>query len=330
MRLSVSHPKLNAAWVMGVLLASLVVLSPAFCDSASSAAPNTPASVEQDTRQYRATHFPWAVVDSPERVAELIKNGEDVNAIDEDGRTALHFAVYYNHYGTVKMLLDSGANVNVKEHSHEGGFGGWGWYPLHLALRNEDRDMIRLLIDHGADVNAVRTDGWTPLYTAAYHGQPDMIALLISKGANVRVGNSEPLRIALSQNKLEAAKVMLEHGADVNGRDGAGRTALELASGDDISAVKLLIEKNAKVNLADNEGKTPLFEAAYAGRVDIAKLLISKGANVNARTKADMSILQAVSAGKKAYLTSSHQPGDQANRDWYGVRSVLLRHKAKG
>ncbi|MCE5200578.1 MAG: ankyrin repeat domain-containing protein [Armatimonadota bacterium] len=321
----------KATWItLGFSVMALVMSCPVFCDEVSLDTPITASSVEADRKAYRATHLPWAVVDNPEQVAELIKDGQDVNAIDEDGRTALHFAVLHDHYGTTKLLLDNGANVNVKEHSRDGGFSGWGWYPLHLALRNENKDIIRLLIDHGADVNAVRTDGWTPICTAAYHGQPDMIELLISKGADVNYDNSEPLRIAISQGKYEAAKVMVNHKAVINSQKKDGQTALHLAAGrGDLLEVKLLIDNKAKVNIADNEGRTPLFLAAYSGVVDVVKLLISKGAKADVRTKAGVSILQAASNGKRDHLASHPQSDDLGKYDWYGVRRILLRHGAK-
>lgn len=294
--------------------------------------PNHPANhVTLDEKMSRATHFPWAITDDPRQIMRLIKRGEDVNAADEGGRTALHFAVLNDYYGAVKLLLEKGAKVNVKEHSKEGGFHGWGWYPLHLALRNENKAIIRLLIDHGADVNAPRSDGWTPMLTAAYHGQPDMIALLLSKGADVNYRNSEPLRIAIRQGMIEAARIMLERGAKVDGADGDdGQSALAIAARQgDIAAVKLLIENGAEIDLKDKASKTPLFHAASMGYADIVEALLSRGADANAGAKADRSILQAVRNGEKSHLESGDRERDKARHDWRAVREALLRHGAK-
>lgn len=251
-------------------------------------------------RAYRASHLPWAVEESPERAMELIRKGADVNVTDEGGRTALHLAVVRNHYGLVKLLLEHGARVNVKEHSSDGCYNGWGWYPLHLALRNENKEIIRLLVAHGANVNAPRTDGWVPLHTAACHGQPDMVELLISRGAKLDTPNGEhstPLRIAMIYGKVDAARVLIRRGANVN----ASTTA----------------------------GETPLYEAAYRGYADTVRLLIAKGANVNARTKSGVSPLQVAVTGETAFVAGERQEFAKAAHDWDEVRRLLRKHGAK-
>ncbi len=250
--------------------------------------------------KYRACHFPWAG-DDAEMVAMLIKDHANVNAMDDDGRTALHFASNSGNYESAKLLLEHGAKVNVKEHTQGECFYGWGWYPLHLALRSHNYELVRLLIKHGADVNAVRTDSWTPLHTAACGSPIDIVKLLISKGANCKVGNSEPLRIAASRDRIETAKLFIKLGANVNGR---------------------------KIGTPEHEGKTPLFEAAFAGYEDMVKFLISKGANVNARTTAKISILQAADQGEKTF-SETPEPED-ANRHYDNVRKILRSHGAKG
>lgn len=323
--------KYKAAWAaLGILLMLLMLSCPVLCDTTNPDTANTLPSLEEIRKAYRSAHLPWAVVDAPEMVAELIKNGEDVNATDENGVTALHWAVLYDRYGTAKLLLENGANVNVKEHSKAGGFCGWGWYPLHLALRNENREIIRLLIDHGADVNAPRTDGWTPLNTAAHHGQSDVIELLISKGADVKVYDSEPLRTAITQGRYDAARIMIKHGANVSGKNPYDESPVLIASQcNNIPMAKLLIDNKANVDIPNIDGKTPLFYAAYNGHLEMVKLLVSKGADVNTHAKDNMSILQAVTAGKKAFLASKYKRDDLAKRDWYGVKRVLLRHGVK-
>lgn len=315
------------------LVVSAVLLAtsyPVFCDTTCTNNPQSTSTLESDRKAFRANHLPWAVDENPEQVGQLIKNGEDVNAMDEDGRTALHLAVEANHYGLAKMLLENGAKVNVKEHSMEGCYRGLGWYPLHLALRNENRDIVNLLIEHGADVNAVRTDDWTPIFTAAYHGQPDVVSLLIAKGAKINRQNGEPLRVAISQGKIEAARILIRNGALVNSSRPNGKTALHVAAAlGDLAEVKLLLNSKAKADLRDKEGKTPLYEAAYWGYPDVVRMLIANGASVSSKTNDGSSILTAVSIGKREYAPSGWPEHASSKRDWAGVRTVLLQHGAK-
>ena len=88
MRMSVTGRASRTIWILlGVLLLMLVVSVPVFCEtpcSSSSTCTTTPTEI--DPVKYRATHLPWAVVDNPAIVGQLIRNGEDVNASDEDGR----------------------------------------------------------------------------------------------------------------------------------------------------------------------------------------------------------------------------------------------------
>lgn len=317
----------HGALIPSVVILALISTYSAFCQGNNASTVDTTDSIR---KTYRATHLPWAATDAPEMVQQLIKDGQDVNSIDQDGRTALHMAVFYNNYGTAKLLVDNGASVNVVEHSMEGGFNGWGWYPLHLALRNENMDIVKLLIDHGADVNAKRTDGWTPILTAAYHGRPEQIALLISKGADINYWNSEALRLTIRENKLEAAQLFLDKGVNINGYDDAGRTAMHNAARRcNAEAVKLLIRNKAKVDMPDKEGQTPLYVAASSGFPAVARMLILKGANVNARDNNEVSVMQAIKLGKKAYMEATAKEYPEVKRDWYEVMKMLLRNGAK-
>lgn len=298
-------------------------------------------------------------------VRDMILNGADVNAADSSGHTALHSAVVHGDLQMAKMLLEHGANVNVKE----SGDMNWGWYPLHLALRSENKQMIRLLVLHGADVNAARDDMWTPLHTAAYHGQSDIIEMLILKGAKLTARDrdlSTPLHIAINQQQIDAARVMLKYGADVNAVTQDGYAVLHtacssprtesveflLSRGADINlrtrtgdtplqiatrwgnpeVVKLLIRKHAKLNIENNKGDTPLCEAAYWGLPEIVEPLLAAGADVNDRNDEGLTPLGAVRAAyeqfKAGKLKGYECPSGTPN-DWLAVDEMLVKRGAK-
>ena len=104
--------------------------------------------------------------------------------------------------------------------------------------------------------------------------------------------NVTPLMCAIHFGKIEAAKLLLEKGADVNAKNRIGQTALfEASANGQLEVVKLLLEKGAAVNFVvhddaegDDSGCTPLLLAAENGQLEVAKLLLEKGADVNAKS----------------------------------------------
>ena len=90
---------------------------------------------------------------------ELIRGGENVKALDNDSRTALHYAAREGYLDCLKLLIKAGADLNAKEND--------GWTALHWAARNGKLDCVKALIEAGADLNAQKNDGWTALHLAA-------------------------------------------------------------------------------------------------------------------------------------------------------------------
>ena len=120
---------------------------------------------------------------------------------------------------------------------------------LHDALYEGDIDMMRLLIEHGEDINEKDRCGWTPIHIASWNGNVDAMQLL------------------------------LEHKADINEVDRNKRTSLQKASTmGRVNAVRLLIKHNADINKKERYGWTPLRSAIYMGRTDVIRLLKSHGA----------------------------------------------------
>jgi len=100
-----------------------------------------------------------------------------VNQHSGDGFTGLGYACFFGHAGLAKLLLDSGADVNLAARN------GLAVSPLHSAVARDDASLVGLLLERGADANAVEGSGMTPLHTAAGHGNREVIALLRAAGA---------------------------------------------------------------------------------------------------------------------------------------------------
>jgi ankyrin repeat protein len=170
--------------------------------------------------------------------------------------------------------------------------------PLHMACRQGFDDVIMLLIDKGADVNAVHGYDKTPLFYACQNGHFSTVRLLIENGARVDFRGAQGaafLIAALESGHSDVVRFLIENEADVNARGDNELSPLFLASkmGHEPLA-QLLVDRGADVHTRDREGRTPLFSAAHPG---IANLLIKRGAEVNAKDEQGNTPLLIVAGG---------------------------------
>jgi serine/threonine protein kinase/ankyrin repeat protein len=208
---------------------------------------------------------------SPEITTLLIEAGADVNARDYLDQSPLEWAAKYASPEIVQMLIKADADLNA-----ESRYGT-------VLMAGTRVEIAKLLIEAGADVNAGKYT--SPLATAAKYGNAELIRLLVEKGAKVNDPKDPPIHWA---GKPEAAKVLIEAGADVNQRNAKGESALNLTQGTWIptaETVELLIEAGVDVKAKNATGSTPLHAAIQLGEPEIAKLLIAAGADVDAKDK---------------------------------------------
>jgi ankyrin repeat protein len=233
------------------------------------------------------------------QVQELLKKGADVNAKDEHGRPVLVLAAESDRRGRtkmVKLLLEKGADVNAKDQS--------GRTPLMKATETGSLEMVKLLLDKGADVNVKDERGETALKRA--YRNTAIAELLLNKGADVNSADKSgvtALMTAAESGYLKTAQLLLARGAQLNARDEKGRTALEHAgnhrpvvvllsgakSGNlavaammgNTAEVQRFLKEGANVNAKDDHGQTALILAVELGRLEVVKLLLDEGADVN-------------------------------------------------
>ncbi|HUI07688.1 MAG TPA: ankyrin repeat domain-containing protein [Verrucomicrobiae bacterium] len=155
-------------------------------------------------------------------------------------------------------------------------------YPLSAAVRSNDVQRTRTLLDAGANVNAGKNV--PPLIDAAYYGNVEIVRMLLEKGATVDCQNKHgltPLNWAAGNGHADVARLLIEHGADVQHVSLDGVPVLvDAASGGNVDIVRMVLDKGAPVDCQNKYGLTPLMWAAAKGHSDVARLLIEHGADV--------------------------------------------------
>jgi ankyrin repeat protein len=217
-----------------------------------------------------------AMTDDPAKVqAALGSSPGGVDALNADKESPLIVASRAGATNSAKVLLDAGANISFKD--------TYGYTPLHWAAYGGQLSTARLLIDRHADVNAVDLKMETPLMLAAA-AYPEVVHLLVEKGANVNAFDGShwtALEYAVKKNQRETVTFLLAHGAHANTQDSDyGWTPLLYAA--DYGYLEIgreLVDSGADVNVKAKDGLTALQEARKESHPDFAKFLESKGAH---------------------------------------------------
>lgn len=199
--------------------------------------------------------------------------------------TALRAAVRAGNLTEIKSLARKGEILNTKDEN--------GWAPLHEAVLNGDAASVKYLLKKGADANVSNRAGLTPLMLAV--SDPEKLALLLEYGANVNAisleGKSALLLAAAQKRALPAVKLLLRKGAQVNQQDKRGGTALLMAARNgDVETLQLLLERGADLHVIWKEGSVPpenganaLDLACYSQNAAAVKLLLARGVNLDKR-----------------------------------------------
>jgi len=163
---------------------------------------------------------------------------------------------------------------------------GNGWMPLNLATYNGHLEVVKLLLDNGADLAVRDKYGATSLNCASANGHLEVVKLLLDKGADISVRDkyeATPLNCASANGHLEVVRLLLDKGADISVRDKYGATSLNCASANShLEVVRLLLNNGADSAVPDYGGWTPLNVSSCLGHVDVVKLLLDTGADLMA------------------------------------------------
>ncbi|HXK05801.1 MAG TPA: ankyrin repeat domain-containing protein [Verrucomicrobiae bacterium] len=231
-----------------------------------------------------------------ETVQALVAGGTDVNLASGDKMTPLVMSIANGHYDLAKFLLDHGADPNRAADSGltplyaaiDVQWAPKAWFPQPNITQEKVSylELMRALLEHGANPNAaVGEKLWFRSFTNDYTW--------------VDPAGATSFWRAAQSSDTAAMKLLVEHGADPKMANKAGETPLMAAAGIGwaanwsvnapvplIDAVKLCVELGNDVKAADNRGYTALHGAAYLGDNEMVKYLVSKGADVEAKSRA--------------------------------------------
>ncbi len=205
-------------------------------------------------------------------VSILLEKGAQPNGLYK-GHTLLFYALRLENYGIVQALLKAGARPDNTTDTPT---------PLCLAIIKNNQELVELLLDNGADASFSSKEE-TPLKTAIVHGKTVFIDALVNACANLecRATGRSPLSWAMLYKDMNAFKLLLKHGADIDGGRGEGDTVLSQAlRSDKLDFLDLILNEQPDVNILDKYGRTPLIEAVLADRLEVVKKLLKAGAEV--------------------------------------------------
>jgi ankyrin repeat protein len=274
----------------------------------------------------------WDAISSNDigKAKALIASGADVNQKNGYGNPIIHHAVSGGNPELVELLIAKGAKVNVK--------GQFDRVALHYANK---KGMAKILLAHGATVDAPTNYGETPLHWAAsgvngLHKQVDLVEfadVLIAHGADVNRKTGEgrsyktPLNYAAESNNLAVAKLLIARGADV---EGGGSSPLSSAgvNGDFVEIAQLLVENGAGVNTPSPTGWYPLQTAAGRGNIKVTNYLLARGADPNAADRAGFTALYAAAGSDYGASTAEALLSHRANPNAKNMHGRTALHQA--
>ena len=183
--------------------------------------------------------------------------------------------------GTVELPWASKKSQDARDEYLE-----WMVQNKHWALINQT--LVTFTEDHGANINTWIGDYGTALQTASYCNNKEMARLLLENGADVEVvdrRNHTALQIASSQGHEEIARLLLKNGANVNRESGSYGSALHAASScNHAEMVKMLLDYGENIDAVSGDYGTALQAASYCNHAEMVRLLLEKGANVKQET----------------------------------------------
>lgn len=191
----------------------------------------------------------------PEMIFQLSEYKIEMNAQDNEGKTAVHYAVQNQDLASIAYLAERGADLNIKDNQ--------GQQPLIYSIIRGHLPLTQCLVEHGADVNIKDNQGKRPLDYSVIQGHLPLTQCLVGHGADVNIKNDQgdtPLHVAINEDKIEIAELLIQKGINAS-----------ICNGKSFSPLFWILEKNKpqfiplfvryKLHLEKKENSTILHEA---------------------------------------------------------------------
>jgi len=217
-------------------------------------------------------------------VAQLLKQGSDIQAKDPSGNSALHLAASKGQFKIVKLLLSNNSKVDAQNHRKE--------TPLYAAAKSGRLKIVRYLLKEGADTSIIAKNNTSALSIAISSLHP-ISALSLAEGKLDNVSQHQAMLLSI-KNKMEKLSIRLVKQDElIASTDTKKRTALWYSA--DLGLIEttkiLLAEKKVDINQVDKKGYSALAQAVNNGAVKISSLLITNGASLTSLTNERNTIL---------------------------------------
>ncbi|NXG01398.1 PP16A phosphatase, partial [Sakesphorus luctuosus] len=255
--------------------------------------PGTKVGAERKRRRRKSSSSPGKRVTFPpsvrlleaaarhdaEEVRQFLESGISPDLCNEDGLTALHQCCIDDCGSVVSVLLDAGADVNSRDTEL--------WTPLHAAATCGHLHLVQLLIQRGADLLAVNSDGNMPYDLCEDEATLDFLESAMAE-QGITQERIEEARAATERSMIREIRELARAGADLDAPRGHGATLLHVAAANGyLEAAELLLEHRAGTDCRDEDGWQPLHAAACWGQVQLVELLVAHGADLGAKSLLD-------------------------------------------
>lgn len=211
--------------------------------------------------------------DIPE-LQQWIKSNDINKPLENCGNTLLEYAVMSDSIEVAEFLINNGADIYLCTSED--------WDSLiDLAALSGNLNIIKFFLENGFNRNVFLEDG--SLMSAAVNNYAEVARYLINQGKDINMHDSSSsmtaLRMAAQMHSAECVELLCNMGADTEAESDYGTALLGAVSAGDLEIVKILVNHGANVNYVNNDGSTPYEMAVYKGYEDIAEYLLKRGAD---------------------------------------------------